>query len=97
MFLSKSPHGIYYLYYKKPNGKVNKVSTRTKKKSEALLFLSKFSEPDNQPEPSKAPLKLSDIKPSILQYARSNYAKSTVSKYEQTFRNLVRINIILSA
>ncbi len=91
MFLSKSPHGVYYLYYKKPDGKAAKVSTRTKKKSEAKLFLESFSIPEKIPAPQKVSLRLSDIKPSVMQYARSNFSKSNIDKYDLTFRNMERI------
>lgn len=41
MYLSKR-NGIYYLYYKQINNKITCISTKTKKKSEALKFLSQF-------------------------------------------------------
>ena len=42
MFLSKNAKGIYYLIYKQPNGKRTCVSTRSKRKPDALKFLTEF-------------------------------------------------------
>ena len=42
MFLAKRK-GIYQIYYTGSNGKRTSVSTKTKYKSEALKFLSEFS------------------------------------------------------
>ena len=43
MFLSKHKNGYYYLYYLDVNGKRKNISTKSKTKSEANKFLSKFS------------------------------------------------------
>jgi len=48
MFLSKSSSGIWQLYYNNSLGKRTKVSTKTKNKSEALVFLKTFNL-DRQP------------------------------------------------
>ena len=49
MYLSKRKE-IYYLYYSQHNGKMTCISTKTKFKSEALKFLSKFeTEQKNKP------------------------------------------------
>lgn len=42
MFLSKRPNGYYYIFYDKSDGKRYCVSTKAKKKSNALKFLSEF-------------------------------------------------------
>jgi len=43
MFLSKRPNGIYHIYFKKFNGRMTSVSTKTKIKSEVNKFLVLFS------------------------------------------------------
>jgi len=49
MYLSKRKE-IYYLYYPQQNGKMTCISTKTKYKSDALKFLSKFeTEQKNKP------------------------------------------------
>jgi hypothetical protein len=42
MILSKNPRGVYYLFYKQPNGNRTCVSTRSKRKSYALKFLNEY-------------------------------------------------------
>lgn len=43
MYLSKNrKSGIWYIYYRQHNGKKTRISTKTKFKSEALIFLNKF-------------------------------------------------------
>ncbi len=44
MFLIKRESGIYYLVYKEANNKYKKISTRTKKKSEAVTVLKRYSD-----------------------------------------------------
>jgi len=42
MFLSKASNGNYYVYYTKSDGKKTRISTKSKKKSEAIRFVSEF-------------------------------------------------------
>lgn len=44
MFLSKRSNGTYYVFYEQGNGKRTCISTKTKLKKEANIFLSQFSE-----------------------------------------------------
>ncbi len=44
MFLSKRSGGIYYVFYNNPQGKRTCISTRAKKKSDAMKFLTRFRE-----------------------------------------------------
>lgn len=46
MFLSKSKHGIYYLWYKDENNRRQKVFTKARRKSDALKFLQNFKVED---------------------------------------------------
>lgn len=44
MFLSKRSNGNYYIFYDRANGKRTCISTKTKIKTEALIFLSEFKD-----------------------------------------------------
>ena len=57
MFLSKNTKGIYYLIYKQPNGKRTCVSTRSKRKPDALKFLTEFrTNKEDEEQESISPL-----------------------------------------
>ena len=81
MFLSKSPSGIYYLYYKNDNGKKQKVSTRSHLKSGALKFLTTFK---IEREDRKRPMLFSAFMIKFLEYAKSNLRQGTISLYERS-------------
>ena len=49
MFLAKRK-GIYQLYYSGDNGRRTSVSTKTRYKNEALVFLSSFSKDKKEKE-----------------------------------------------
>jgi site-specific recombinase XerD len=86
MFLSKSRHGYYYIWHTDDRGKRRNVSTRCKRKSDALKSLRGFDE-RNRKMPT---ILLSKFIDEFLQYANSTYARRTVDLYERAFRNLLR-------
>ncbi len=70
MFLSKDENGIYYLYYAGTNGKRNKVSTKSKLKSNALRFVSRFSEQERlKAEKQLVPMTLADFRNEIMNHS----------------------------
>ena len=70
MFLSKDENGIYYLYYAGTNGKRNKVSTKSKLKSNALRFVSRFSEQERlKAEKQLEPMTLADYRSEIVNHS----------------------------
>jgi integrase len=79
MFLSKAPHGIYYLYYKDENGRTQKVTTKSRKKSEAMLFVTTFK---NEKEKEKAPKTFSQFMVQFLEYSKPNLSGGTIQLYE---------------
>jgi len=86
LFLSKRKNGIYYIYYLNEVGKRACVSTRAKRKNEALKFLANFK---NQLEERKAnkviPISLEKFFFEYLKYSESIHT----TKSTQTIRSAV--------
>jgi integrase len=94
MFLSKCYKGIYYLYYKQENGKLTKISCRTKLKTEAVKFVTEFnSRLEEQAKQNKIQTVyyLSDLQNEVLKYTESNFRKSTAQIYKRVFNDMLRI------
>ena len=94
MFIFKNPNGYYYLYYNCDlTFKRRKISCKTKSKSEALKFLSNFT--NNSEEIKKNKPKqvfyLQDLKEEILNYVSVNLRKSTIQIYRRVLNDLIRI------
>jgi integrase len=91
MFLSKSKHGIWYLWYRNDKGKKAKVSTRCTHKPGALKFLQNFKQ-DEYTRKQKAKHKLcTEFFSEFLVYADANFSKSTVSIYRYTLKQFFEI------
>jgi len=87
MYLSnKTISKIYQLYFKNPvTGKINKITTKTKIKSEAMKFVSVFTNKPNSK--NQIPIKviyLSDIQGEIFKYVTDNFTKNTLSIYKNS-------------
>lgn len=98
MFLAKRK-GIYQIYYEGSNGKRTSVSTKTKYKSEALIFLSEFS--NKIKEDNKRGfilISLEDFRSVYLKYSESYHTWRTTLTYKTTFNSLLKYfgNIPLS-
>ncbi len=85
MFLSKSPDGVWYIYYYGPDGKTKRKSTRCKQKSDALKFLQTFKiEKEVKPQNNT----LSNFTKTFLSYASTSFSKGTVGLYEVALKRL---------
>ncbi|MGA9405861.1 MAG: site-specific integrase [Bacteroidota bacterium] len=88
MFLSKSPSGVYYLWFKDECGNRQKVSTRCRLKADAFRFLQDFK----QSEPRiKTYIKLTQFKQELISHIEVLYTRDTVKIYRQAFDSLVGI------
>ena len=91
MFVSKNPKGVYYVFYNQPNGKRTCLSTGSKKKSEALKFLSEFK--DHQKEISERefiPISLKEFRWEYLKYSESFHTWKTTLTYKTTFNSMMK-------
>lgn len=87
MFLSKGYKGIYYLYYiDEITGKKRKISTKTKLKSGANLYMKSFNPVRNKQENVNVSLEF--LKEYTMNYVKTNLSKSSQYVYETIFRHL---------
>jgi len=88
MFLSKHKNRFYYVYYIEPvTNKRKSISTKTKLKSEANLFLSEFNKELKERKKSKIiPITLKDYLFRFLKYSESIHSINTTKTYQSTFK-----------
>jgi site-specific recombinase XerD len=93
IYLSKRTNGYYYLIIANTMNKkrfIKTISCRTKNKNKALLFLKDY-EKSKDTEVLNPSIKISDVSPTILNYASSNLSKGSYEKYELTLRTLLKV------
>ncbi len=99
MFLTKLKNGYYYVYFIDINGKRNKVSTRTKIKSEARSFLISFQSTFSERKKEKLePLTLKQFRWKFLKHSESYHSWKTTLDYKSTFNEMEEYfgNILLT-
>ena len=99
MFLTKLKSGYYYVYFFDTNGKRNKVSTRTKVKSEARSFLISFQSTFSERKKEKPePLTLKQFRWKFLKHSESYHSWKTTLDYKSTFNEMDKYfgNILLT-
>jgi len=99
MFLAKLKNGYYYIYFIETNGKRNKVSTRTKIKSEARKFLISFQSTFSERKKEKLePLTLKQFRWKFLKHSESYHSWKTTLDYKSTFNEMEEYfgNILLT-
>lgn len=91
MFLSKRYTGIYYIYYDDSQGRRQKISTRTKNKSEALEFLRNQKLPQDATKNIRSIITLKQFKEEYLAFVKVNAAERTHRLHEIAIRRLVEV------
>jgi len=91
MFLSKRYTGIYYLYFDDAQGKRQKISTRTKNKSEALEFLRNHTLPQDATKNLRSVITLKQFKEEYLAFVKVNAAERTHRLHELALRRIVEL------
>ena len=90
MILSKRSNGNYYIFYFQPNGKKTCISTKSKIKSEALKFLSKFEvELKDRLKNKTIPILLKDFAFAFLKHSESIHSENTTKVFKVTFNFLI--------
>jgi integrase len=91
MFLSKRSNGVYYLWYEDENGSKRKVSTRHKRKSDALKFVNEFKNREREKRIRIKNVSLSKFKDEYLEYSQHNHTAGTKRKhFESAFNEFIR-------
>lgn len=92
MFITKRQNGFYYLYISDENtGKRKMISCKTKKKPEAMKFLTNFKNHSKNPLKKSTVIYLSDLQSEVLKYVNDNLRIGTCLIYKSCFKNLLRI------
>jgi len=90
MFLSKV--GAYwYLFYKDEDGKRQKKSTKSKRKSEALKFVSGFKEKQKQQKTVKRHVTLSRFIDEYMQYSKTTHRPKTTADMKYILNEFKKI------
>jgi len=90
MFLTKLKNGYYYVYFLDINGKRNKISTRTKIRSEARKFLILFQTTFSERKKVKLePLTLKQFRWEFLKHSESYHSWKTTLDYKSTFNEML--------
>jgi len=92
MFISKRQNGFYYLCFNNEiTGKRKTISCKTKKKPEAMKFISDFKTNSKNPLQKPSVIYLCDLQIEVLKYVSDNLRAGTTLIYKSTFKNLLRI------
>ena len=81
----------YYIYYDDAQGHRQKISTRTKNKSEALEFLRKQKLPQDAAKNLRSVITLKQFKEEYLAFVKVNAAERTHRLHEIAIRRLVEV------
>ena len=101
MFLSKHKNGFYYIYYFEPfTGKRKSISTKLKKKNEALTFLTSFSRHLEQTKQNRViVISLKDFFWKFLMYSEAVHSPNSTKTFKTTFNSVLKYfgNITLTS
>jgi integrase len=89
MFLSKRSNRIYYLWYRDGFGKKRKVSTRARRKTDALKFLQSFRESERRRTIRLNHTLLSDFTKEFLAYSKDVHRPKTQEMFRTALRALL--------
>lgn len=89
MFLIKRESGIYYLVYKEANNKYRKISTRTKKKSEAVTVLKRYNDKLIL-ENKRRYFNMVALQKFVMDYNQTNLSSATCNLYKRAFKEFIK-------
>jgi integrase len=90
MFLSKIG-GVYYLFFSDESGARHKVTTKCKKKSEAMHFLYHFKRDAFESRKRLKAISFSDFKEQFLLYSSGIHSPKTVRTNATAFKEFLRV------
>jgi site-specific recombinase XerD len=89
MFLIKRESGIYYLVYKEANNIYRKISTRTKKKSEAVTVLKRYNDKLIL-ENKRRYFNMVALQKFVMDYNQTNLSSTTCNLYKRAFKEFIK-------
>jgi integrase len=90
MYLSKCSNGVWYVYYLQPSGKKTRISTREKRKSEALKFLNDFeAKIKEQSKLKHVAIDLKTFRFNYLKYSEMAHRPKTTKQLKTIFDSLL--------
>ena len=94
MFLSKR-NGIYYVFFYNENEKRTCLSTKTKNKSKAMMFLSNFKEELEKRQRQKViPITFKNFINAFRSYSIANHTYNTAKDYKAFSKNFWNLLVI---
>jgi integrase len=91
MYLSERSNGFYYILFINEKGKRNRISTKCRKKSDALKFLMNFRDGFIKPKEEKLPqMSLTQFKNYILKYSAAMHSYKTGNTYLNSANFLIK-------
>jgi integrase len=91
MFLSKSTHGVWYVYYVGGDGKTKSKTTRCTIKSDALKFLQTFKTDEHKKRTETKIVLLQSFTTDFLAFANGTFSKGTANIYRASLNKLLSI------
>jgi hypothetical protein len=88
MFLSKSPQGIFYVWYTNSLGKRQKISTPWCRKFDAMVFMRMFDPDEHAKKIRDQRVALRSFVSTFLPYTKTIYVHSTQEIYERALEHL---------
>lgn len=90
MFIYKRKNGYYYVVYEDKNKRRKQISTKTKSKKEANIFLSKLDlELKKRKDQETIPITLKEFRWKILKRLELTHAEKTILVYKTTFKYFI--------
>jgi integrase len=90
MFLSKRSSGIYYLWFTDDTGRKQKVSTGSRRKSDALKFLQRFRQEEHEKLVKLRQTSLSQFIEDFLRHSAVVHRPKTVESYRTALKSLLK-------
>jgi integrase len=91
MYLSKRAKGVFYLWYFGDDGKKHKLSTKCRKKGDALRFLLSFQKDQYERKKEAQRKRVFEYFSEFLNYAEGNLSRGTVKIYLATLKHFMEI------
>jgi site-specific recombinase XerD len=91
VFLSRRSNGIYYLWFEDELGRRQKITTRTRLKSEAFVFLRRFKQESHKRTVRQRNLLLSEFVATFVVHSAAIHTPKTLESNETALKQFQKI------